>query len=186
MRKKGGRFSVILGQVGWALGATMKGTRKSFVFGLLIAVFVFAFGDRVAAQDMPPILAPLVPAPVVAPVPAPIPVPPSAEAVLPPAPVIVPIKPVEKPQIAAVRHAPAVHRHARVTLIKKRSAAPHHVASVDRRVAARPPAPVLSPGMPVPPPGYYGPGPYRHLVYAGPPPGFYGGWGGYRGPYPYP
>jgi hypothetical protein len=38
--------------------------------------------------------------------------------------------------------------------------------------------------MPVPPPGYYGPGPYRHLVYAGPPPGYYGGWAGYRGPYP--
>jgi hypothetical protein len=103
--------------------------------------------------------------------------------VLPPARVIAPVKPAEKPQLAAMPHAPAAHRHAKVALAKKRPA-PRHIVSAEHRVAARPPEPVLPPGMPVPPPGYYGPGPYRHLVYAGPPPpGFYGGWG-YRGPYP--
>jgi hypothetical protein len=52
-------------------------------------------------------------------------------------------------------------------------------------VAARMLEPSLPPGMPVPPPGYYGPGPYQRLVYGGPPPSLYGGWGGYRGRPPF-
>jgi hypothetical protein len=160
----------------------MEGARTGFICGLLIAVSTIVLCGTAAAQDMPPILAPLAPAPVVAP--APPPVSPSAEAVLPPAPVAVSVKPTEKPRTAAVPHAPAAHHHAKVASVKKRFTAPHHVASVDHRVVMRPPGPALPPGMPVPPPGYYGPGPYRHLVYAGPPPGYYGGWAGYRGPYP--
>jgi hypothetical protein len=162
----------------------MEGTRNGFIYGLLIAPFVVLLCGTATAQDMPPILVPLAPAPVVAPNPPPAPVSPTAEAVLPPAPIAAPVKPVEKPQIAAVPHAPAVHHHVRVASVKKRLAAPRHIVHVEHRVAARAPEPALPPGMPVPPPGYYGPGPYRHLVYAGPPPpGFYGGWG-YRGPYP--
>jgi hypothetical protein len=47
------------------------------------------------------------------------------------------------------------------------------------------PEPNLPPGTVVPPPGYYEPGFREHLVYGGPPPSPYGGWGGYRGRYPY-
>jgi hypothetical protein len=152
----------------------MEGTRNGFICGVLIAAFIVTLCGTAAAQDMPPILAPLAPAPVVAPAPPSVPVSPSAEAVLPPA--------AEKAQVAAVPHALAAHHHAKVALAKKQPL-PHHIVSGEHRVAVRPPEPALPTGMPMPPPGYYGPGPYRHLVYAGPPPGFYGGWG-YRGPYP--
>src|SRR5215469_2105689 len=166
----------------------MEETRNGFICRVLIAAFSVALCGTAAAQDMPPILVPLAPAPAVAPTPPPpAPISPSAEAVVPPAPIVAPIKPAERPQIAAVQHSPAARHHAKVALAKKRPAAPRHVVAVEHRFAARSPQPSLPAGMPVPPPGYYdpgyGPGPYRHLVYAGPPPGFYGGWG-YRGPYP--
>jgi hypothetical protein len=54
-----------------------------------------------------------------------------------------------------------------------------------RVVVGVPPEPTIPLGTAVPPPGYFGPPPRERLVYGGPPPGLYGGWGGYRGRYPY-
>jgi translation initiation factor IF-2 len=161
----------------------MQKSRSGFAWGLLFAVFTIVVSAAAAAQDMPPILAPLTPAPMAAPVPPP--ASPSAEATISPSPAAAPAKPAEQPHIAAAApHAAPTHHRAKFAALPKRAATSHHPRGNDRRMAARRPAPALPPGMMVPPPGYYGPGPYRHLVYAGPPPGFYGGWGGYRGPYP--
>ena len=90
-----------------------------------------------------------------------------------------------KEHVAAAKHPTATHHAAGVTakkfaaLTRRLTAAHPHpaVAHVSARVAA-------SPGVVVPLPDYYPPGPYRRLVYGGPPPGPYG-WGGYRGRYPY-
>ena len=140
------------------------------------------------AQDMPPILAPVTPAPVVSPSPSP-----SAEAVIPPAPVATPtaparvappITPTRKAHVATVvRRAPSHHRAAWAALTKRLATARAHATT--RHVALREPEPSFPPGTVVPPPSYYGPGPYQQLVYGGPPRGIYGGWGRYRGPYPY-
>ncbi|HVH79337.1 MAG TPA: hypothetical protein VM782_08100 [Stellaceae bacterium] len=138
---------------------------------------------------MPPILAPLAKpaAPVTAAKPAPAPeaASPSAEAAIPPKPIATPAepKPAAKPAVAAAaRSRPMVHHARKLAALVNRLS--RHAPLAHHRVVARAPGPSLPPGMVVPPPGYYGPGPYRHLVYAGPPPGYVGRWGGYRGPYP--
>ena len=159
----------------------MQGSRKGFPLPLLFAALAIIAVPGVAlAQDMPPILAP----PTVPEVPAKLaPVSPSAEAVIPPA------APVKQEHIAAVDHPTPAHHAAKSATVKKRLAAvharrtAHHVAV--NHVAIREPEPSMPPGSIVPPPGYYGPGPYEHLVYGGPPRGLYGGWGGYRGRYSY-
>jgi hypothetical protein len=179
----------------------MQGSRSGFALALLFAFLVVRAPGIAAAQDMPPILAPLAAAPTtptVAPKPAPIT--PSAEAVIPPAASASVAKPVDKPHVVAIAHPPVAHQNTKFTALVKHlttahshvethhAAAPHHIAET-HRVAARVIEPSLPPGMPVPPPGYYepgySPGPYQRLVYGGPPPGLYGGWGGYRGRLPY-
>ena len=154
---------------------------------------------------MPPILSPPMPAPAAqavqaAPPPAAA-VTPSAEAVLPPAlppvaAVTTPPKPAAKPSaakphIAAAKPAPVIHHHAKFAALMKRLSNTPHPQPVTHHVAVAGPAPMpaMPPGavMP-PPPGYYGPRPvpYERLVYGGPPVGGpYGGWGGYRGRFPY-
>ncbi|HWB48315.1 MAG TPA: hypothetical protein VG651_04325 [Stellaceae bacterium] len=151
-------------------------------------IVALGFATAAAAQDMPPIPVPLVPAPpppIAVPV-SPVPVSPSAEATLPPPAAMVPVQPPERHRVvAAAPHPAPAHHRTKFTALTKRSTASHHARPTGRHVAVRRPEPPLPPGMSVPPPGYYGPydpGPYRRLVYAGPPPGFYGGW--YRGPYP--
>jgi hypothetical protein len=176
----------------------MQGSRKGFASPLLFAFLTVGASGIAAAQDMPPILAPLAAAPAVAPKQAPIT--PSAEAVIPPAVLAPAVKPVDTPHVVALAHPPTAHHNAKFSALVKHlttahsrlethhAAAPHHIAET-HRVAARVIEPSLPPGVPVPPPGYYepgyGPGPYQRLVYGGPPPGPYGGWGGYRGRLPY-
>ena len=176
----------------------MRGSRSGFALALLFAFLAIGVPGIAAAQDMPPILAPpLATAPATPSIaPKPQPIAPSAEAVVPPAALSPIVKPIEKPHVAAVSHPPAAHQSAKFSALVKHlttthsRAETHHVAET-HRVAARVTEPSLpsGPGMPVPPPGYYGPGygpgPYQRLVYGGPPPGRYGGWGGYRGRWSY-
>jgi hypothetical protein len=160
--------------------------------GFLIKLF-FAFLAIIAApqfavaQDMPPILAPLAAPMAVAPNPEP--TSPSAEAIIPPAVVKSPAVPTMS-HVAAVDH-PKAARHLEKTgaaknkfaALMKRLAAAHHGAV--HHLANGAPEPNFPRGTIVPPPDYYASGPYQHLVYGGPPMGVYGGWGGYRGRYPY-
>jgi len=145
---------------------------------IFFAILAIPLSGIAAAQDMPPILAPPAPAPAVSSLPAPSS--PAATAIIPPA------APAKKAQVAtAVR--PARHP-VKSAAVKKRLAAAHtqaHAQTVTHHVAFRQPEPSLPAGMVVPPPGYYAPAPRERLVYGGPPPGLYGGWGGYRGRYPY-
>jgi hypothetical protein len=160
----------------------MRGSRSGFALALLFAFLVIGVPGIAAAQDMPPILAPLAAAPTLAPKPEP--ASPSAEAVIAPAAQTPMVKPVEKPHVAATAHPPVAHHNAKfAALVKHLTTA--HPRAVTHHVAVRMPEPGLPPGIPVPPPGYYEPGPYQRLVYGGPPPGLYGGWGGYRGRLPY-
>jgi hypothetical protein len=166
----------------------MWGSRGDFALALLFALLAISAPGIVAAQDMPPILAPLATAPATpAVVPKPGPASPSAEVAIPPAASAPAASPVEKPHVVALTHAPVAQQNTRFTsLVKHLTAA--HARAESHRVAARVVEPSLPPGMPVPPPSYYqpgyGPGPYQRLVYGGPPPGLYGGWG-YRGRWSY-
>jgi len=110
---------------------------------------------------------------------------------VPPAVVAPSAVPARKVHVAATaRPRAATHRAKFAELIRRLAATHPHPATahvVPRQsefVAIAPPEPRFPPGMVVPPPGYYGPGPREHLVYGGPPRGLYG-WGGYRGPNPY-
>jgi hypothetical protein len=170
----------------------MRGSRSGFALALLFAFLAIGATRIAAAQDMPPILAPLATAPATPAVaPKPQPASPSAEATIPPAPQAPIVKPIEKPHVAATTRPLVTHNNAKfaalvkhLTTTHQHAPASHHVAET-HRVATRVIEPSLPPGMPVPPPGYYGPGPYQRLVYGGPPPGLYGGWGGYRGRPPF-
>jgi hypothetical protein len=154
---------------------------------------IISVSGAAAAQDMPPILAPLTPPAKAAPDPAP--AAPSAEAVIPPTapvapPVARPAVPPKPQHAAAAAHPTPAHRNAKPAVVKSKFAAlmkqlgsPPRGHRTVHRVASRKPEPSLPPGMVVPPPGDYAPPPYQRLVYGGPP-GAYGGWGGYRGRYP--
>jgi hypothetical protein len=172
----------------------MQGLRRSFVSALLFALLTMVASRMAAAQDMPPILAPLAPAAA----PSSPPVSPSAEAAIPPKlterPAVVPLK-ISPPAVLPPAHATASVRVAAAphnasghhtdkfaALMKRLSVAHAHPAT--HRVVVQQVEPSLPRGMPMPPPGYYGPSPYEHLVYGGPPPSVYGGWG-YRGRSPY-
>lgn len=174
--------------------------QSSFITSMLFAFLAIAVPRLTLAQDMPPILAPPV-LPKAAPTPAmPSATSPSAQAAIPPA-----VAPTMKrpPVVIAKRTAAATNHHLSTAAEKKKFAAllkrlspgekkavyretVRHVAAHEtvRRVAVHetvtPPS-MLPPGTVIAPPGYYGPGPYQRLVYAGP----YGGWGGFRRPYPY-
>jgi hypothetical protein len=170
----------------------MRGSRSGFALALLFAFLAIGVPGIATAQDMPPVLAPLATAPAtpaIAPKPA-TPAAPSAEIAIPPAPAPI-AKPVEKSHVAAAMHSPVAHHNAKFTALVKHLTTVHSHAVTHHLVAARMPesGPGLPPGMPVPPPSYYGPGygpgPYQRLVYGGPPPGLYGGWGGYRGRWSY-
>jgi hypothetical protein len=169
----------------------MQWSRKSFLLSLFFAFSVIIVIPAVAvAQDMPPILAPL--APPAAPA-TPAPASPSAEAVIPPATVAPPAEPAKKEHVATANRLGASHRATKPTLAKKFAALTKrltthgaaHEHGTAYHVAVNEPVSGPPPGAPFPPPGYYPPGPYEHLVYGGPPIGPYGGWGGYRGRYPY-
>jgi hypothetical protein len=167
----------------------MQGSRQGFPYRLFFALLAIILGSgAAAAQDMPPILAPLALPPTAA---APVPASPSAQAAVPPvtrAPIAIPPATVASSAVkphATADHSAKPHHIAKATVAKKHLAAVYSRAA-SHRVAVSAPAPQLPPGMAVPPPGYYdGPGPYQRLVYGGPPPGMYGGWGGYRGRSPY-
>jgi hypothetical protein len=158
----------------------MRASRIGLSCRLLFAFFaIIAAPSLAAAQDMPPILAPLAPAAVAS---NPTPPVPSAQAVIPPA-VVEPGARVDKhagtdhPANPHHEAKAAARQNARFTALTKRLAA--HAHPVTHRVAVRGPEPALPPGAVVPPPGYYPTGPYERLVYGGPPRGPYGGWGGY-------
>jgi hypothetical protein len=160
--------------------------------GFLIKLFfallaIIAVPQFAAAQDMPPILAPLA-APIgVAPNPES--TSPSAEAIIPPAVVKPPAAPTMS-RVAAVDHPKtmgypgksAAAKNKFVALMKRLASAHHNAV---HHLANGAPEPNFPRGTIVPPPDYYASGPYQHLVYGGPPMGVYGGWGGYRGRYPY-
>ena len=160
----------------------MQHLRAGFTLGLFFALLAIGIPRIAAAQDMPPILAPLALPPVVSSQPTA--TSPSAVATIVPAPVAAPVTPAKKTHVAAVVRPVTTHRHAKSESAKKRFAAAHALAAT-HRVALKQSAPSFPPGSIVPPPGYYGPGPRERLVYGGPPPGIYGGWGGYRGRYSY-
>jgi hypothetical protein len=167
----------------------MQLSPTGLAFRLLFALLAIVTVPGIAAaQDMPPILAPLASA-----AETPVPASPSGQAVIPPIAVVPPVAPVSKKQLVAADHLTKSHRDAKsaarqevkfAALTRRLSTAHAHPAA--HRVAVRVPEPALQPGMVVPAPGYYPPGgPYEHLVYGGAPRGLYGGWGGYRGRYPY-
>src|SRR5579863_7522586 len=167
-------------------GWTMQGVRSGFSFALLFALLAIGDAGGAWAQDMPPLPAPLTPAPAVeanpAPAPEAKPASPSAEAAIPPVPAAsTPIaKPADAPHVVALAHPrPAPHRSAKFAALVRRLTATHtrstaarhdHESTTTRHVALRPPQRSLPPGMSLPPPGFYGPAPYQQLVYAGPPP----------------
>jgi len=162
-----------------------------FSLWLLLALLaIVAVPGIAAAQDMPPILAPLAPPSEAA---TSVPASPSAEAVIPPVAVVPPAAPVSKKQLVVADHLTKSHRDAKsaarqevkFAALTKRLTAGHAHPATQRVVAVRVPELALQPGMVVPAPGYYPPSPYEHLVYGGPPRGLYGAWGGYRGRYPY-
>jgi hypothetical protein len=171
----------------------MRRSLASFISSMLFAFLAIAVTRPVAAQDMLPIFGmPDQPAAAVTPT-TPPQVSPSAQAVIPPA-VVAPPALSKKAQVAAVKPATAAPQHRVATaaekkkfaaLIKKLVPAHRETAHHEtvRRVVVHETRPDLPlPGTVVAPPGYYPPGPYyQRLVYAGP----YGGWGGFRGPYPY-
>ena len=174
-------------------GGQMQGLRGSFISALLLAFLSISLSRIAAAQDMPPILAPLAPAPTASPSPAP--ASPSAEAAIAPAPreqaVIVPLKAVVPPahavasaHVAAAPHSASGHHTDKFAALMKRLSAAHAHPATTHHVAMRQAEAGLPRGTAVPPPGFYGPSPYERLVYGGPPPNLYGGWG-YRGRYPY-
>jgi hypothetical protein len=188
----------------------MRRSRHGFSLPLLFALLALGAPGIAAAQDMPPILAPLAQPPEASPKPTPAPITPSAEATIPPAVPAAPPVPAKKEHAAAVTHPTTVHHAAKPAAVKTRFAAlmkrlaAAHAHSAPQHVALRQPEPswaqaavVPEPGFPppgtvMPPPGYsgyygpgYSPGPRERLVYGGPPPGVYGGWVGYRGRYPY-
>jgi hypothetical protein len=181
----------------------MRRLRHGFSLPLLFALLAIGAPGIAAAQDMPPILAPLAQPPEVSPKPTPAPIAPSAEATIPPAMPAVPSGPAKKEHAAAVTRPTTAHHAAKPAVVKTRFAAlvkrlaANHPHPVPQHVAVRQPEPSWAqaavvpepgfppPGMAGPPPGYYGPGPRERLVYGGPPLGVYGGWGGYRGRYPY-
>jgi len=176
----------------------MQRSRAGFSYPLLFALSAIIASPEIArAQDMPPIWTPLAPPPAAAAPPpvaaTPASVPPSAAAVVSPAVTVPSALPTVKKQVAAAgrpakpRHAAkaSARQEAKFAALTKRLTAVHaHPAT--RHVAVRAPEPTPPRGMIVPPPGYYyPPPPYEQLVYGGPPRGLYGGWGGYRGRYPY-
>lgn len=162
---------------------------------MLFAFLAIAVTRPAAAQDMLPIFGmPNQPAAVVTPAPtAPPQVSPSAQAVIPPASTTARAVPEKRPAVAAIEQAAPPHRHVVTAAEKKKFAAlmkklvPAHRETPHRETVHRVVVHETRPGFPpagtvVPPPGYYPPGPYyQRLVYAGP----YGGWGGFRGSYPY-
>jgi hypothetical protein len=166
----------------------MRRSQTGFIVSMFFAFLAILVPRLAAAQDMPPILAPLdpptTPAPAASSAAAP-----SAEAVIPPA----AVAPAKRPQVAAVRppespshHVATAAENKKFAALLKRLAQAHHEAAhretVRRVVVVHETRPDLPPGTVVPAPGYYPPGPYyQRLVYAGP----YRGWGGFRGPYPY-
>lgn len=167
----------------------MQRAHSGFIVSMLFAFSEILAPRLVAAQDMPPILAPVDPPAPAAPV-ASSAAPPSAEAVI-PRPVATPAK---KPQVATAGHAEPSSHHAataaegkKFAALLKRLAQPHrevaHRETVRRVVVVHETRPDLPPGTVVPGPSYYPPGSdYQRLVYAGP----YRGWGGgFRGPYSY-
>jgi hypothetical protein len=169
-------------------GVTMRSSSYGFSYSLLFAFLaITAVPGIAAAQDMPPILAPPAAA-------MPDPGPPSAVAATPPAVAAAPLAPAVKVHtaIAAPAAKPshetkaAVHHDAKFAALIKRLAAAHAHPATHHVAAASPNPGLPAPGTVVPPPGYFpSTGPYQRLVYGGPPPRFYGGWGGYRGRYPY-
>jgi hypothetical protein len=169
----------------------MQRSPIGFSLRLFFALLAIGLPGIAAAQDMPPVLAPLAPPPAALPSPPPSPV---ATAIIPVA--VAPPAPAKKPRVVAAAHpAPAHHRIKTAALNKRLAVAHQHVVTHHvalRRaeprystVAEAVPEPSIPFGTAVPPPGYYGPGPRERLVYGGPPPGVYGGWGGYRGRNPY-
>jgi hypothetical protein len=175
----------------------MQGSPKSFSSALLFAVLgVTVVPGMAAAQDMPPILAPLAtPAVSSNQTPpassSPTQTPPSAEASIPPALAARPAAPPKQEHVAAADHSTVTHHGAKSPAIKSKFAAltrrltAAHAREVSHHVALRQFEPSFPQGTVMPPPGYYGPDARERLVYGGPPPGLYGGWGGYRGRYPY-
>jgi len=172
----------------------MRRPRFCFILSIFFALLAIVAARPLAAQDMPPIFGtPEQPAESAKPAPAmPSQVSASAPAVIPPAATAALAAPVEKPTVAVIGHLAPPRRHVATPAEKKKFAAltkrlvPTHRETlhheVARRVVAHETRPDLPPpGMVVPPPGYYPPGPYSHLVYGGP----YHGWGGFRGPYSY-
>ncbi len=171
----------------------MRRSHIGFISSMFFAFLAIVAAMRpAAAQDMLPIFGtPEQPAETVKPATALSPqVSPSAQAVIPPAPMTARAAPEKRPAVAATEHSAPPHRHLATAAEKKKFAAlMKKLASAHREVvhhatghpvAAR--EPDLPPGTIIPPPGYYPPGPlYQRLVYAGP----YRGWGGFRGPYPY-
>jgi len=175
----------------------MQRSPIGFPLRLLFALLAIGLPGIAAAQDMPPVLAPLTTPPAASPSPLPAPV---ATAVIPPAQVVVaPPVLAKKPRIVAAAHPAPAHHRVKTAALNKRLVVAHEHATEHaaiHRVALRrsePRFPTVAaapePGIPygtaVPPPGYYAPGPRERLVYGGPPPGIYGGWGGYRGRSPY-
>lgn len=160
----------------------MQESRSGFSCRLLFAsLAIIALTGVAEAQDMPPILAPLAPE---AMAPSPPLASPSAEAVISHPAIVHPAAPATKTHVVhADRPAKAHHAAKFAALIKRLAARPrptiHHVA------LKQPEPPPLPPGTVVPDPSYYPPGSYERLVYGVPPRGLYGGWGGYRGRYPY-
>ncbi len=172
----------------------MQRSPIGFPLRLLFALLAIGLPGVAAAQDMPPVLAPLATPPAASPSPPPAPV---ATAVIPPARVVV-ASPVtaKKPRIVAAVHPAPTHHRVKIAALNKRLAVAHEHAAIHHvalrrseprfpRMAAAVPEPGIPYGTVVPPPGYYAPGPRERLVYGGPPPGIYGGWGGYRGRSPY-
>jgi hypothetical protein len=176
----------------------MQGSRQSFFLTLCFALLaIIAAPAIVAAQDMPPILAP----PTAEATPAKqAPVPPSAEISALPAVRAPAAAAPAQARAAALAHARAAapahlrrlasaadraalkHQSAKLATITKRLAAARtRIAAL--HAALRHPDPPLSPGTVVAPPGYFAPGPYERLVYGGSPRAPYGGWGRYGGRY---
>jgi hypothetical protein len=179
----------------------MQRSRAGFSLALFFASLAIWLPGVAAAQDMPPVLAPSPPSPVAAPNPTPSPAPRVTATVPRAAAAIAPLPP-KKPAVVAATHPAPVHRTIKTASLTRRPpagrdrladrghTAVQHVAlrrsePRSRFVVGAPPEPTIPLGTVVPPPGYFGPPLRERLVYGGPPPGIYGGWGGYRGRYPY-
>lgn len=170
----------------------MQASRAGLPCSLLFALSAIIVSPQIArAQDMPPIWTPVAPPPAATAPATPAVSAPSAQAAVPPAVIAPPAPPPAKKQVVAARatkprpeaKVAAARRQAKFAALTKRLTAAVHAHPAPRRVVAAAPEPALPRGAIVPPPGYYyPPAPYEQLVYGGPP---RGGWGGYRGRYPY-